>query len=109
MGLEPWENKEPWKAGVSDCVKAVYRMTCFTFFPRAPAGCLKGSATKYLRPCASSCGNYLKACNVECWDNSAQCVFTHTETPPGTNNVLLQTGYVAQTGPSAFCTGSSSG
>lgn len=109
MGLEPWEYKEPWKPGTSDCVAAVHRMVCFTFFPRAPAGCAKGSKSKYMRPCASTCGNYLKSCNVECCDNSAQCVFTHTEKRPGTNVSLLQTGYVSQTGPSAYCTGAAGG
>lgn len=105
MGLEAWEHQEPWLPGESDCVKAIHRMVCFTFFPRSEAGCAVGTRTKYIRPCASCCANYVKACNVECCDDSAQCVFQHTYQKPGSNLSLQQTGYVAQAGPSALCTG----
>lgn len=53
----------------------------------------------------SSCSNYLQACNVECCDESPQCVFSHTvEAQFG--ETYVQTGYVDALGPSSLCTGS---
>lgn len=101
MGYEFWENTEPWRSE-DPCVRSVWEMTCFTFFPR----CNDVNDGVYLKPCRSSCENYRKNCRVECCDESVSCVFEHT--------VMLQdgsssksTGYIDHHGPSELCTGGS--
>lgn len=104
MGLEPWDFKEP--ALLQDeCAQSVWKMACYTYFPRVQPGARQGEESPYMRPCASCCVNFLSACSVECCDESAQCVFDHTFMPKGSNTSLTQTGYVSQSGPSALCTG----
>ena len=60
---------------------------------------------EYIRPCKSSCQNYIKACSVECCDESVQCVFDHQKHMSKTT-VLATSGYEPHDGPSTFCTGS---
>ncbi|CEM39643.1 unnamed protein product [Vitrella brassicaformis CCMP3155] len=103
MGIDFWEHTEPWESA-DDCIKHVWRLSCYTYFPKCEAGVTPGGSTAYLRPCRSSCQNYVKHCGVECCDESVQCRFTHTKALP--DGSLLQTqGYVDHAGPSSFCTG----
>lgn len=105
MGIEAWDHAEP-RAGSDECVQSVWRMACFTYFPRAEAGCAVGQATPYMRPCKSCCQNYVRACGVECCDESVACVF---ERPAASGAAaLVATGYVDAVGPSALCTGGAS-
>jgi len=101
MGYEFWENLEPWKNNDDDCIQAVWKLTCFTFFPK----CNEKDAAKYLRPCKSSCVNYLKQCGVECCDESVSCVFKHHVTKVD-GSQEESTAYIDHHGPSSFCTGS---
>eukprot|EP00747_Dinoflagellata_sp_TGD_P181837 gnl/TRDRNA2_/TRDRNA2_35821_c1_seq1.p1 gnl/TRDRNA2_/TRDRNA2_35821_c1~~gnl/TRDRNA2_/TRDRNA2_35821_c1_seq1.p1 ORF type:complete len:431 (-),score=68.77 gnl/TRDRNA2_/TRDRNA2_35821_c1_seq1:53-1255(-) len=103
MGLEPWEYPEPQYAK-DECVKSVWRLSCYTYFPRASVGCQAGAQTPYIRPCQSSCHNYIRQCGVECCDESVQCVFTHTKNIDMTHSVTTE-GYAAHDGPSGLCTG----
>lgn len=110
MGFDAWEYRDPSKAD-SDCVRSVWKMVCYTYFPRSrpstkDAPCKLGDPTLYVRPCMNSCHNYLKTCGVECCDESASCVFAHTGYSSSGQLELLQTGYVDQMGPSHTCTGS---
>lgn len=107
MGLEAWDHRDPGE-GSDECVKAVWRMACFTAFPRARADCKEGEPTPYLRPCQNSCHNYIRACGVECCDESVQCVFTHHKVL-GHDTPVVTTGYIGQDGPSYVCTGGSPG
>jgi len=52
----------------------------------------------------SSCKNYVKACGVECCDESVQCVFSHEKELPGGVKVTTE-GYAPHDGPSSMCTG----
>lgn len=104
MNIDPWPHKEPWKE-TSSCLINVWKTVCSTYFPRAEAGCLAGQPTRYLRPCKNVCENYLKACQVQCCDESVQCVFTQTVSlMEGGSNTTIS-GYVNEDGPSAMCTG----
>lgn len=102
MGLEGWDYPDPSHA--DDCVKTIWKMTCYTYFPRAQLGCQEGYATTFMRPCQSSCQNYVRACNVECCDESVKCVFTHNK-KLSKDLAVTQTGYVPHDGPSSLCTG----
>lgn len=106
MGLEAWDYQKPEDSD-DDCVKSIWRMVCYTYFPRAQSGCEEGSYTPYVRPCQSSCTNYIRACGVECCDESVQCVFEH-ETTTDSGLVLTTEGYSHHAGPSSFCTGAAS-
>lgn len=104
LGMDGWDYPKP-EDSLDECVKNIWRMSCYTYFPRAPTGCQHGKATTYMRPCKSSCENYAQACAVECCDGSVQCVFTHKETHE--DNVTITTsGYSPHDGPSSLCTGS---
>jgi len=102
MGYDPWENADPSKA-VDPCVRKAWELACFTYFPKAVAGCRPGESTPYLRPCMDTCSDFMQSCNVECCDESPQCVFNHTVVVNGVS--MLQTGYVDADGPAALCTG----
>lgn len=102
MGLEAWDYQDPENA--DDCVKSVWRMVCYTYFPRAHIGCQEGMSTTYIRPCRSSCQNYVRSCGTECCDESVQCVFTHRK-DISAELTITQTGYVPHDGPSSMCTG----
>lgn len=105
MGFDAWDYRDPSETD-NACVRSVWNMVCYTYFPRAEAGCEAGKPSMYKRPCKSCCQNYLKQCAVECCDESVQCVFAHTSYSSSGQLELLQTGYVDQNGPSATCTGS---
>mmetsp|Transcript_108102 Transcript_108102/g.304507 ORF Transcript_108102/g.304507 Transcript_108102/m.304507 type:complete len:557 (-) Transcript_108102:70-1740(-) len=105
LGYEPWDYQEPHKS-TDPCVRASWLLTCYTYFPKAAAGCQSSEKSAYFRPCRTPCESYLAACNVECCDESPQCVFQHT-VEVGGGNSLVQTGYVDATAPSALCTGMS--
>lgn len=105
MGYEAWDHQDP-SASDDNCVRSVWKMVCFTYFPRAEAGCKVGELSRFKRPCKSSCQNYIQQCGVECCDESVQCAFTHTSYNKTGQLQLLQTGYVDENGPSAMCTGS---
>jgi len=102
MGLEGWENVDPSQSS-SHCIKSLYQLTCYTYFPKQEANCAVGKQVPYSRPCRNACQSYLNKCEVECCDNSAQCVFDYQE--EGAGDI---TGYVNADGPSALCTGSGS-
>merc|ERR1719265_2204453 len=82
-------------------------MACYTYFPKAAVGTQDGAQSAYIRPCQSSCFNYIRACQVECCDESVQCVFTHTKQLSATTSVETS-GYISHDGPSSLCTGKSS-
>lgn len=98
MGHDFWDYTRPWEH--DECIQSVWKMACYTHFPR----CNQLKTGAYLRPCASSCQNYLSACRVECCDEGAQCVFEHTEAHSD-GTVLTETGYAPHTAPSPLCTG----
>jgi hypothetical protein len=103
MGLEAFDFKNPHESD-NECVRAVHRMVCFTYFPKAQAGAKAGEPTQYLRPCRSCCENYIQASGVQCCDESVACVFEHKiALLDGTT--LEESGYADDLGPSAFCTG----
>jgi len=102
LGMEAWDYQKPEFA--SDCVKSIWRMTCFTYFPRAEVGSQDGAISSYIRPCKSSCQNYIAQCNVECCDESVQCVFSHTKAISASQTVTTE-GYIPHDGPSSLCTG----
>lgn len=99
LGKEVWDHTDPWEH--DECVQNVWKMACYTHFPR----CNAIDNSQYLRPCMSSCQSYIRSCQVECCDEATQCVFQHiTKKADGTT--LLQEGYVDHNGPSPMCTGS---
>lgn len=106
MGLEAWDHTRP-SEGSSSCVKSVWRMACYTYFPRAEMGCKTGQETNYLRPCRSSCQNYIQECGVECCDESVQCVFSY-DRPINKTASVKASGYSNFEGPSQYCTGAAS-
>ena len=74
MGYEYMEHASPWD-DEDLCVQKVYNQVCYTYFPKASVGCIAGDNETYVRPCKSSCQNYINYCGVECCDESVQCVF----------------------------------
>lgn len=101
MGYEYEENMEPTVGMDDSCIESVWRQTCFTFFPQ----CNQLAPGKYMRPCRSSCENYLRECKVECCDESVSCVFEHhIKLVDGTQQ--KSSAYVDHNGPSTKCTGS---
>merc|ERR1719198_2403540 len=69
MGLDAWDYPSPESDNnmpMTSCVKQVARMACFTYLPQANPATSAGMDTRYLKPCKSSCGNYVKESNVEC-------------------------------------------
>jgi TM2 domain-containing membrane protein YozV len=102
MGYEAWEHPKPHESE-DECVRSVWNMVCFTYFPKADSACKSGEQSAYRRPCSGACNTYLSACKVECCDESPQCVFTHKEKSGGQE--MIQTGYYDDAGPSAYCTG----
>lgn len=101
MGRDFWHLTEPWKH--DECIQAVWRMACMTYFPR----CNQLSPGDYLRPCASTCQTYVRKCKVSCCDEGVQCIFTHQwQSPHG--EVEREEGYVNHAGPSLLCTGAAS-
>eukprot|EP00439_Symbiodinium_sp_Y106_P062153 s3079_g9.t1 len=106
LGYEAWDFKHQEDRDLDPCVSKIYEMVCYTYFPKNQAGCKSGSQIPYLKPCKTPCEKYLEACQVECCDNSATCVFELTSDLGG-GEVSTVTGYVDQKSPSAVCTGHS--
>lgn len=106
LGLEYWDYPQP-KRSDNPCVQAIWRLSCYTYFPQSPLGCEKNTVTDYMRPCKSSCTNYIRNCGVECCDESVECNFTNKKTLLVNNEtqVLTTTGYSDIDGPSLVCTG----
>lgn len=104
MGIEFWDHRKPTNDYQDPCIASVWRMVCFTYFPKGEANCKEGEETKYLRPCKSSCKNYVKHCGVECCDESVECVFSNTQNI-NTSAEVKTKGYVNHDGPSDLCTG----
>lgn len=104
MGIDAWDHTNPGEAD-DPCTKAVQRLACYTYFPKcAPhSDPIESPATSYVRPCMSSCVNYIAECNVQCCDESVSCVFSHTKYINGT--ARHTTAYVDRNGPSMMCTG----
>jgi TM2 domain-containing membrane protein YozV len=106
MGYEAWDHRTPSESD-NECVRSVWKMVCFTYFPRAQVGCKPDLPSRYMRPCKNSCLNYIQQCGVECCDESVQCHFDHSVRDVTTGEVTFtQQGYVNELGPSAACTGS---
>lgn len=117
MGLEAWDYPSPHMENANlpetTCAKQVARMSCFTMIPKANPSVDDGFATRYFKPCKSSCQNYLSECQVDCCDDSVQCVFDKTmEHMDPTDDLAriaakehILTGYVDVNGPSDLCTG----
>lgn len=116
MGIEAWDHTDPMKDSehpLRPCARSVARLTCFTYFPRAYSTVADGTQMGYTRPCKNACQSYLEACNVDCCDDSASCVWdklaadgtSRTTQDVSGNSVLLETGYVDANGPSFQCTG----
>jgi len=107
LQLDPWEHRQP---SMSDdpCVRNIWKTVCATYFPRAEVGCKAGEYTQYLRPCKNVCENYLRACKVQCCDESVQCAFSKDVQLLNGSTTMLS-GYASQSGPSAFCTGAAYG
>eukprot|EP00933_Yihiella_yeosuensis_P070890 TRINITY_DN79054_c0_g1_i1.p1 TRINITY_DN79054_c0_g1~~TRINITY_DN79054_c0_g1_i1.p1 ORF type:complete len:535 (+),score=85.15 TRINITY_DN79054_c0_g1_i1:120-1724(+) len=103
MGIDAWDHPDP-ENGDDECVKAVYKMACYSHFPRAKPGCKTGDPIAFIRPCRNSCENYVSACEIECCDNSVQCIFEHKKRI-SSFAAITQKGYVDRQGPSAYCTG----
>jgi hypothetical protein len=98
MGHDFWDYTEPWKH--DDCFKSVWRMVCATHFPK----CSAGDPAEYLRPCSSTCQDYVRTCQVECCDEGVSCTFSHMKIlEDGTRE--LEEGYSTHSGPSPLCTG----
>mmetsp|Transcript_23645 Transcript_23645/g.55126 ORF Transcript_23645/g.55126 Transcript_23645/m.55126 type:complete len:267 (-) Transcript_23645:24-824(-) len=98
MGYDLWDYTKPWEQ--NDCIQSIWRMSCYTYFPR----CNEVEEGRYLRPCRSSCQNYIKSCNVECCDEGLQCVFRERRQREDGSS-FIEEGYVDHIGPSPFCTG----
>jgi len=103
MGYEPWEHKSPHSSS-NKCVQDVWKMVCFTYFPKADEGCTVGKATPYARPCQTCCQNFLDSCAVECCDESPKCSFSHSMIADD-GKITVQKGYVDAVAPSLLCTG----
>ncbi|CAE7560368.1 unnamed protein product, partial [Symbiodinium pilosum] len=106
LGYEAWDFKHQQDRDRDPCVAKIYELVCYTYFPKNQGGCTKGAQIPYLKPCKTPCEKYLEACQVECCDDSAQCVFELTSDLGG-GEVSKVTGYVDQKSPSAVCTGKS--
>jgi len=106
LGFETWDFKHQEDRDSNPCVYRIYELVCMTYFPRNQGGCTAGSQTPYLRPCKTSCENYLSACDVECCDDSAHCVFELSSNLGGGEESKVS-GYADFEAPSAFCTGHS--
>lgn len=96
LGFEAWDGTDPWQ---SSCFADIAKMACYTAFPK----CNKVQNDAYLRPCSVACSSYIKSCEIECCDESVQCVFQRERTVNGA--VEVESGYVPHASPSEHCTG----
>jgi len=102
MGFDFWDHTTPWDED-DECIKSVWRMSCYTYFPR----CNVISPGEYLAPCRSSCEGYLSKCRVQCCDEGVQCAFTHAK-KTADGQTVYDHGYPDHQGPSPLCTRGSS-
>merc|ERR1719329_1885676 len=100
--MEAWDHAKPSQDS-DNCVKSVWQMVCYTYFPKNEAGCKTGESSRYLRPCQNTCNSYVSECGVECCDESVQCVFSHN-VELSSKKMVTSTGYAPENGPSATCT-----
>lgn len=100
MGLEFWEYTEPWNLPHDPCIQSVWKLVCYTYFPK----CNAIEENKYLKPCKSACQTYVQKCKVDCCDDGLKCVFTH-EKVLADGKVSKESGYSDHVGPSTLCTG----
>jgi hypothetical protein len=129
MGIEAWDHRDPFNVSshpLRPCARSVARLACFTYFPKAALTAQVGDDVSYLRPCSSCCQEYIDACQVECCDESVQCVFSQaqtdddgTQSSPGLSPTIGNadsakvsllsdgqlTGFGKGTAPSLGCTG----
>lgn len=103
LGYEAWDYQNPSQSK-DECIRAAWKLTCYTYFPKAQLACAANQASPYMRPCKNGCSDYLQACRVECCDESPQCLFTHSVEIPGGSS-FIQTGYFDALGPAPQCTG----
>jgi len=104
VGIDAWDYQEPWAENTPECVKAIWKLSCYTYFPK----CNNLDNSKYLRPCHTACENYIQACGVQCCDEGVKCVFSHDERQKDDSKVTTS-GYVNHVAPSLLCTGMFSG
>lgn len=97
LKLDSWDFRDPAE---DPCSESIWRMVCYEHFPK----CNELDENKYLRPCVSSCVDYLSACSVNCCDESVACSWskeiTHADGKKGEEK-----GFVANEAPSVLCTG----
>lgn len=105
MNIEAADFKDPMTVN-DPCIRAVWIMACHTHFPKAEAGCQDGQQSAYLQPCQNVCGQYVKACDVQCCDESVKCVFDE-EVILMDGSKAKRHGYADALGPSRTCTGGS--
>lgn len=101
MNLDAWDHRKPQEDS-SDCIKAVWKMVCDTYLPKAPAYCKEGEEVEYQMLCENVCGSYVRACDVECCDESVKC-----QDAEFSGEFKNFTGYSKHTAPSRHCTGHS--
>eukprot|EP00933_Yihiella_yeosuensis_P078009 TRINITY_DN8908_c0_g1_i1.p1 TRINITY_DN8908_c0_g1~~TRINITY_DN8908_c0_g1_i1.p1 ORF type:complete len:610 (+),score=97.49 TRINITY_DN8908_c0_g1_i1:121-1950(+) len=106
MNLEAWDYQNPAEHKDNSCIQAIWKMSCNTYLPRAPAYCDAGKKAKFQKPCKNVCRHYVKECSVQCCDESVMCV-------PEEGRAYLPpyekfTGYTNENGPSPICTGAAS-
>lgn len=104
IGIDAWDYKEPWTDTTPDCIKAVWKMACYTYFPK----CNNLDNSKYLRPCHTACTSYIQACGIQCCDEGVKCVFSEDQEQKD-GSVVTMMGYVNHMAPSVLCTGMFSG
>jgi len=101
MSLDAWDHQHPWEDD-NPCIRAVWQMTCNTYFPKPIAGCQSGQSTPYLRPCGNVCTKYMMACEVQCCDESSKCPMAVSASDGKISGLQA---YAAAEGPSNTCTG----
>jgi len=97
LKLDAFDYRDP---RADPCSESIWRMVCQAHFPK----CNVLAESKYLRPCASSCHDYVEKCGVECCDESVQCSWTK-EITKADGSSAVESGFVAHAPPSTFCTG----
>lgn len=97
IGLEPWEFRSPQE---DPCAASIARTVCFAHFPK----CNVADNTAYLRPCETSCKEYISACGVECCDESVTCSWSK-ELVKQDGTTVVESAFIAHAAPSELCTG----
>ena len=95
IGIDPWQFES--HDDDTECSRAIREMVCFTHFPSCTEGVEPGQPSEYLKPCASTCHNYIQQCGVECCDESVQCVFENGNEQKG--NSRASSGYISAAAP----------